>query len=209
MWPLRCDERARSSMETSKPAAGLRFLMLIFLAMAALAAQAPIEEVPWSRVRTLDQGLVREVRVWRSGPGEAVVQVLRDGTEVDRDVVEMDVPRTPGQLILRDTDLQALECIRAISPGWRASRVVTWARRPDALLTDEALENALPGWRGGTAMIWYFDDLLVIARVEDGIITELHEVFEAGTVELRQDAHHARSELDRSLQRIQSRRDSQ
>lgn len=179
--------------------------MLKLLALAMAVAGDVPDAVPWSRIRSLQDGLVREVRVWRTSEGEALVEVLHDGRRIESNVIEMEVPLTPAQILLRERDMVDLQCVRAISPGWRASRVRSWAPAPDSILTDDALERALPGWTGGTAMIWYFDDLIVIARVMDGTVMEMHEVFEPGTVELRNEADRARRDLDRSLQRIRSR----
>lgn len=94
-----------------------------------------------------------------------------------------------------------LECVRTISPGWPAARVLTWSRRPDAAIPHDTLATSLESLSGGGAYVWYFQDLLVIARV-----VEVHEVFESGTTELRDHAARARQELNRSLERIRRHR---
>ena len=179
--------------------------MVFALLLVATLVDPPPSGVPWSRVRSLEGASVREVRVWHHAPGEATVETLRDGERIELRTVEMDVPPTPQAILLREADAVELECLRTVSPGWPAARVRNWSRPPDAALADGELARALPDWQGGGALIWYFDDMIVIARTQDGRVIEIHEVFEPGTVELRRDAARARSDLDRSLQRIRSR----
>lgn len=177
-------------------------------ASAILIAQAAasLAVVPYTRIRVLEDGLVTEVRAWRS-PDGAMVQTLHDGTVRSTETIaDLELPATPAEILLPPDDVNALECVRRISPGWPASRAYSWSRPPDAILSSDMLERSLEQWRGGDSWIWYFGDLLLIARIENDRVVEIHEVFEAGTAELRDDAAQARRDLARSLERIRSKK---